>query len=496
MGGIAQLEIDNESEIEPECRDQETPGLSGSRKRDAESWWSRPCGGRDVIRLALPLMVSTFSYSVMQFCDRMFLSWHSQSSLAAALPAGIMAWTFLAFPFGLALYTNVFVAQYFGAEQKKKIGSVLWHGLILASMSIPLFAFSAIAPKLVFQWAGHEAGLIANEAVYFRYMAIGSIGNIFGAVLTSFFIGQGRTLVVMAIDVAAAGLNILLDFLLIFGFAIGTFSLEPMGIMGAAIATSIALWFKAAVAFLLVMRKKNRETFGLFDKFHFQWSLVWRMLRFGSSNGIQFLVECIGIAAFGLMIGRLGETQAAASTIAININMLVFVPIFGLSMAVSTMVGQQIGKGRPELAARATWTSLQVAVTYTFLFGMSYLLLPKIYMLGFESGKTDFEATAQLVRGLLVFVAAYCIFDSIQIIFVGAIKGAGDTMFVILTTIVCSTLFVVAGFVGQYIVGSTNGQLYWWWATLTGWIVLLCIVFGSRFLQGKWKSMKVIEHTL
>ena len=462
--------------------------------KKSETWWSRRCGGREVILLALPLMISTFSYSLMQFCDRMFLGSYSQTSLAAVMPAGVMSWTLMSFPFGVALYTNVFVAQYYGAGKLKRVSNVLWHGLILAACFVPLFIFSAVAPQLIFQWASHGATMVAEESTYFRFMAIGSIGNIFGAVLTSFYIGQGKTWLVMIVDVSAAVLNIFLDWLLIFGFTLGTYSISPMGIKGAAIATAIAIWCKALVFIFLIFRKPSRKKYGLFEGFRFQPALLWRMLRFGSSNGFQFLIECLAIAAFSLMIGQLGEVPAAATTVAISVNMMVFVPIFGLSTAVSTLVGQQIGDKKPELAARATWTSLQIGLMYTGAFGLAYLLVPDLFLIGYEAGVENFEEVRALSKTLLMFVAAYCIFDSVQIVFVGAIKGAGDTLFVVLTTIVCAIIFVVVGYTSQFLYSGENAKLFGWWTALTYWIVLLSVIFGARFIQGRWKTMRVIEH--
>ena len=169
------------------------PTLNAESEATGHSWWTRPCGGREVIRLALPLMISTLSYSLMQFCDRVFLAWYSPTSLAAVMPSGVMAWTIMSFPFGVALYTNVFVAQYHGANQNKRIGSVIWHGLILATMFLPLFITSIIWPHWIFVLAGHEGAIAAEEAIYFRYVSIGSIAHVYGGVLSSFFIGTGRT---------------------------------------------------------------------------------------------------------------------------------------------------------------------------------------------------------------------------------------------------------------------------------------------------------------
>lgn len=473
------------------------PSDSPSDPGPPETWWNRACGGREVIALALPLMISTLSYSLMQFCDRVFLAWHSSTSLAAVMPSGVMAWTLLSFPFGVALYTSVFVAQYHGANQDKRIGSVVVHGAVMALLFCPLFIASAIWPDFIFQLAGHPDDVAREEAIYFRYVSIGSIAQVLGGVLTSFFIGLGRTRTVMVVDVSVAIVNVLLDALLIFGCTYqGTTMVPSMGIQGAAIATSFALWVKAILFLVLILNRNHRARFGITRKIRFQPLLLLRMVKFGSSNGLQFLIECLGFSIFTLMVGRLGEVSAAATTVAISVSSMVFVPIWGLSMAVSTLVGQQIGNGKPDLAARATWTSLFIGLIYTGTFGLLYFLTPEIFLIGHSSGAENFEQISELAQYLLMFVAAYCLFDAGQIVFAGAIKGAGDTTYVVIVTFFCSLSFVGVGLLGYQWSLTDQGLLYWWWSCLTGWICLLLFAFGSRFLAGQWKSMTVIERDL
>ena len=462
-----------------------------------QSWWDRECGGREVIALALPLMISTLSYSLMQFCDRVFLAWHSSLSLAAVMPSGVMAWAIMSFPFGVALYTSVFVAQYHGAKKDQRIGPVIFHGLMMSLLFSPLFIASMLWPEAIFRWVGHAPDVVREEATYFRYVSIGSIAQVLGGVLTSFFIGLGRTRTVMAVDVSVALLNVVLDVLLIFGLSYqGETLLSPMGIQGAAIATSTALWVKALLFAFLIFGRGNRNQYNLNQFLGFRVDLLVRMIRFGSSNGLQFLIECLGFSVFTLMIARLGEVPAAATTVAISISSMVFVPVWGLSTAVSTIVGQQIGNGKPELAARATWTSLQIGLGYTGFFALLYLLIPDVFVLSHQSSAENSEQIGTLARWLLMFVAAYCLFDAAQIVFCGAIKGAGDTTYVVAITLVCSLMFVAIGLVGYRMQLTDVELLYWWWCCLTGWIGMLVFAFGIRFLSGRWKSMTVIERDL
>ncbi len=100
-------------------------------------WWIRPCGGRDVLRVALPLIISTASWTLMNFIDRMFLLWHSPSEMAAAMPAGMLLFTLLCFPLGVASYVNTFVAQYHGTGQNERIGSAIWQAMRIGWISTP-----------------------------------------------------------------------------------------------------------------------------------------------------------------------------------------------------------------------------------------------------------------------------------------------------------------------------------------------------------------------
>ena len=92
-------------------------------------WWTRPCGGQEVLLVSLPLVVSTISTTVMIFIDRMFLLWYAPKAMAAAMPAGMLHFTVISFPLGVALYVNTFVAQYEGAGRPGRIGPIVWQGI-------------------------------------------------------------------------------------------------------------------------------------------------------------------------------------------------------------------------------------------------------------------------------------------------------------------------------------------------------------------------------
>ena len=463
--------------------------MSGDTGRN--NWWKRECGGRDLLSVALPLFISTGSLSIMLFADRMFLLWHSAAEMAASMPAGMLHWTMICLPLGVAGYVNTFVAQYYGAGRFERIGAVVWQGLRIGFYSTPLFLCAIpLAPRL-FQLAGHEPAVCAYEILYFQTLAFGAGAGVLGETLSAFFTGRGDTRVVMYITVALTLANIALDYAWIFG----RWGFPEMGIEGAAWATVVSQWLRVVLFWVVMCSPANVRTYGLLSGRRLDVELLKRLFVFGTPNGLQYLVECGAFALVTLNMGRFGETAMAATSLAFNVNTVAFIPLLGVGVAVSTLVGQQLAKGRPDLASRATWTAVSLAAAYTGVFAVLYVAVPKAFMMGHAMGvdPEEFSAIQDLAAVLLRFVGAYCLFDALQIVLVGAIKGAGDTWFVLGNTTVVSCAAVLAGWIGSR---WFAGGLMWWWWVVTAWVAILGLTYLARFLQGKWRTMRVIEREL
>ena len=451
-------------------------------------WWSQSCGARELLVISLPLIISTISYTVMQFCDRMFLAWHSNDALAAVLPAGALSWTLTALPMGVGYYCTTFVAQYFGADQKEKIGAIVWQSIWIGILCVPIYLVIGFFGEAIFNAIGHSPELAKLEHQYFLALSIGAGAVVLDAGISSFFVGQGKTNTVMYCSFLGAGLNILLDYWFIFG----GLGLPAMGLWGAGLATTISMWCKVAVFAWLFFHPRNRSL-GTRSDWRLNLPLMGRFFYYGIPNGIQFLVEGFAITFFFMVIPTISEPASAAASVVFSINMLVIYPVFGLGMGCSTLVGQKIGEQAPELASRATWNALLLGVIYTAVFAVLYVVLPDAFLVAHSTESGDFKEIHGMVLLYLKFVAVYCIFDSIQIVFVSAIKGAGDTRFVVVVTLISSAIFVVAGSLGSRLFEAPESKVNCWWTCLAGWVLMLCVAYGARFLQGKWKSMSVIE---
>ncbi len=459
-----------------------------SLEKHAKNWWSRSCGGRDVLVLALPLIISTASWTVMNFVDRMFLLWHSTDAMAAAMPAGMVYFCLICFPLGMATYVNTFVAQYYGARRFERIGAAVWQGAWIGMLATPLFLATIPLAPWIFSAAGHEPQVAGLETIYYQILCFGAPAHILAASFSAFFTGRGQTRVVMVVGVAAALLNIVLDYAWIFGH----FGFPAWGIAGAAWATVVSQWARALIYWRWMMRPAYREKYQLVAGRCIDGKLLRRLLRYGGPNGVQLTVEVGAFAVFVLLVGRLGPDAMAATTLAFNVNSVAWVPMLGLGIALTTMVGQQIGRGHPHLAARATWTSFVMAQAYLSVMAALYLFAPDAFLLGHASGTNpaEFARLRDMTVVLLRFVAVYSLVDAMNIIFVSAIKGAGDTRFILCVTLIMAPLPMAASWIG---ITWCGWGLLWCWLVITVWICLLGAIYLARFLQGSWRKMRVIE---
>jgi MATE family multidrug resistance protein len=454
------------------------------------SWWNRPAGGREVLRVAAPLVVSSLSWTVMTFVDRVFLHWVSGAAMAAAFSASVVWFLMICLPLGICAYANTFVSQYFGARQPEQIGVIVWQAVWCALLSAPVLLLAIPLAPSIFGLAGHGPQAFQYEVDYFQILCIGGPGMLVAQAAASFYSGRGETWVVMWIDGAFAVLNVVLDYFWIFGYA----GFPEWGVAGAAWATVVSLWLKAGVYLLLMLHRRHREQFGTGRGCRLDLHLLGRLLYFGGPSGLQMLLDVMGFTAFILLVARLGPVAAEATTIAFSINSLAFMPIWGLGLGTSILVGQHLGENRDDLAATATYTSLWIAWAYMGVTSVIYVLAPGIFLHGFFAAATTLSPEDQAVERLAIillrFVAAYSLLDATFMIFVSAIKGAGDTAFVLRVSLVLSALLASLSWLS---VEVWEFGVFGSWTLITAWVWIAAITFVVRFRRGKWRSMRVIE---
>lgn len=458
-------------------------------RRAFHDWWNGESGYREVVQLAWPLFLSQGSSTILQFLDRMFLTWYSPEDMAAAGPSGMLAFAIQALFIGLVGYVSVFVAQYTGAGKPRNAVAAVWQAVYLSAISSLLILLIAPFGADIFRLAGHAPDVQQLERAFFNILIYASFVGIASSAISAYFIGKGETRIVLWVNLVGVAINIVLDYLLIFG----NYGFPRLGIRGAALATvsaQISGLLIYAIAFWRASRGAHVQNAWKIDI-----TLCRRLLRYGIANGVQFALDMLGWTTFLLLIGRLGVTALGATNLAIQINTFAFFPIIGVAMAASTLVGQNLGKDRPDLAERAIWSAIHIGLLFTGTMAVFFLAIPGwlIAPFGAKADPAEFAPVRGLAVIMLRFVAAYCLFDVGNLVFSSALKGAGDTLFVMLISTSMNVLLMLLPTLAWCIQPGGPGVLgAWSFLTLT--VCMLAIAFLLRYRRGHWREMRVIEH--
>ncbi|MEI6525868.1 MAG: MATE family efflux transporter [Planctomycetota bacterium] len=458
---------------------------------------------RELLQTAWPLMLSTGLFSITLFVDRLFLFQYSDAAAAAAMSAGTLFWSVTCLPAGICGYTSTFVAQYLGVRRVDRAMHVVWQGCLLALALSPILVLLGLFSYRLFVAFGHSPELAKFEYEFFLGLVPGACATILSSALVGLFAGSGRPIVLLYCDAIATATNVVLDYGMIFG----NLGFPRWGVAGAAIASSISLSLKCILLVIFAYWYLRNNRFGawpidssmsnkLRDIFKLDFPLMRRLIRFGWPAGVSVVAEAWSFAIIMMIVGNLGERPAAATTLALGVNVLAFIPLIGLGIAVGVLVGKYLVQSELATAQRVVQAALTIGVIYSGVFAVLYGLFPdqvmNVYAIG--NDPVRFEAIKPELKPLLYFIAAYCVFDSFQVIFSGVLKGAGDTLFVLLGHAIAGFGTVGLAIVGQKLFGWDG--LYYWWGVISVWVVVLAIIFTARYLHGGWKSKRVIEPDL
>lgn len=456
----------------------------------ATGLWQRPGGYRDIIVLALPLVLSTSSWAIQHFIDRMFLAWHDTNAMAAAMPAGMLAFTIISFFIGTASYANTFVAQYEGAGQRRRVGPAIWQAIYFSLIAGLLLPFIGLFSDTIFGWVGHEPIIMAMESSYFKVMLLGAGFTLYGSAISCFYTGLGRSWPVFWVNILITAANLVLDYALIFG----NWGFPQWGIVGAAWATVAAQGFGALLFTVLILLPRNEHQFATLSGWRPDQALFKRLMRFGIPSGVQFSLDMLALSFFAFIVGRIGTTELTATNLAFQVNSIAFMPMIGFAIATTTLVGQWLGANRPDLATRATWSAFHLTFGYMLIVATLFICMPHVFIDPFalKAAAGSFDEIRRLATVILIFVAIYSLFDTVNIIMASALKGAGDTKFVMIFSMSISWLvMVIPAWVACEVYG---GGIFAAWLCLSAWVIILGVGFMIRFLRGKWRSMRVIEN--
>ena len=435
----------------------------------------------------------------MQFVDRAFLARESMASLEAVLPASMLAYIALGFFQSVVAYSGTFVAQYHGAGDREMCRRSYFAGMVIALVSGVLMIAAIPLGGWVFETFANGAEVIARQKTYYGICTAGGV-CLFGQMAAqAYFTGLGRTRIVLWVNVIGNLVNIALDPILIFGWC----GAPRLGIAGAAYATVFATavqWAILAVAAHRATRggleagderregagretKDGRRMVGFRD-------LVLRILRFGVPSGAYSVLNSLSFTIFVFFTGRVGHVDAAVSNAAFSICYLLFAPMEGFSLGAATLVGQARGCGDDAAARKVGIRTVVLGASIAAVASALVVVFRHPLLALYEPSDPALAGDFHAIGSTLFFLmAAWQVFDAADVIVAGALKGAGDTRFVMWWMLVAA--FVV-WMPLVWIVSVVHNTMPALWGTMIGYVVLICVGSLVRWYGGKWRKVKLV----
>ncbi len=445
---------------------------------------------KQILVLAWPLIVANSFWNLQLTIDRVFLGMYSTEALGAAMAVMGVFWVPMALLQGTANYVITFVAQYFGANEHSKIGASVWQAIYVSLIGgVGILSLNLLSPWF-FGMIGHSPAIQPLEIDYYNAIAYSALPTALVAAISGFYTGLGQTRTVIGINFVGLVLNVILDYILIFG----RFGFPELGVAGAGYATALATYGAALYGFFLIFRRENETKYRMFSDWRMQFPLLKQFLRFGLPSGMQWAFEGLAFTVFLIIMGHLaqGEAALASSSISVTVMMLSVLPSMGIAQAVMTLVGQHLGEKKPREAEIATWDGVKISSIYMAMMALTFFLFPSFYASWFKN-ETNPELWAQvtlMVPVILKIVAIFTVLDSIYLNVSFALKGAGDTKFVSAVALIVPWPVMV---LPAYLVRDRADALLLCWSFVAVYSLSVTAILIARFRGGKWKSMSVIH---
>jgi MATE family multidrug resistance protein len=356
----------------------------------------------------------------MGVVDTVMVGHFSARDLAAVALGNLYFFTSIVFPMGLLMSLDPVVSQAVGAGDGPAVGRAMQRGGLLALvLSVP--AGLAMVPGGFLLTALRQPAEVVPVAAGY---ALASIPGIFPflafIVLRQTLQAMGRVAPIVVTIVLANLGNLFFNWVLIYG-KLGS---PALGAVGSGWASSISRWLML-LGLLGFSWPVLRPYLKPLRREVFQMRPLWRMIRLGAPIGIQFGLEFGAFGTIGILMGWLGTVAMAGHQVALNLASLTFMVPLGISQATAVLVGQGVGREDSSGARRAAGAGLLLGVGFMAFTAVLFLLLPEVFALIYSD-----EAEVVALAALLVPLAGvFQIFDGLQVVSSGVLRGVGDTRF-------------------------------------------------------------------
>ena len=436
----------------------------------------------NLVKVAWPSMLEAFLVSLVSMVDTVMVGTLGHEAIASVGLTSQPRLIVLALFMSLNIGVTAVVSRRRGEGNRQSANHTLRQALLVASvLSIVLSAVAVYFARPLLLFAGAQPDALEGAVTYFRIIIGGIFFNIISLTINAAQKGCGNTRIAMHTNVCANLVNIVFNYLLIGG----KFGFPRLGVMGAAIATTLG-YFTAFLIALSSVRKPDRFLYLSFkesflpDRQNFS-----SLINVGSSAAVEQVFVRIGFFIFAKIVASLGTMAFSTHQICMNILMLSFAFGDGLAVAASSLVGQSLGQKRPDMAIVYGKTAQRIGVLIGAFLCVFFICMRKVLILPFSREPGIIELGSKV----LLILSVMCPAQISQVIFSNCLRVAGDTRYVAVVSLISIGLgrTVVAYF---FTVTLQWGLLGAWFSFLIDQGCRL-IFSGLRFGKGRWTRLKL-----
>lgn len=439
--------------------------------------------GRQLFFFAIPMILSTLLQSIYQIVDAIWVGrLLGPDPFAAVSVTFPLAFTLMSIFIGLSVATNILIAQGFGAKKFDFLAKVTVNSFLLTvGLAVVFTAGGILLGRQILQLMNTPAPLLDGAYTFLAWFSVGLLflflNNWMMGVLRG--LGDGTTpLVLTAVSVV---LNIALVPLFILGFG----PLPPLGIAGSALAT-VAANLVTAVAGLLYLERKN-HLFNIFTwKYELDWSIISKVISLGVPASLQMVIVSLSFVAVMAIVNLFGPDVIGAFGIGVRIDSLAFIPAMAIGMAVSAMVGQSLGAGKPERVKETMRAAILMSTVVCFVLIAVLNLFPRQIAGLFTDKASIIDHTVPYFQ---IIGVQYWIF-SLFFLYMGAVRGAGEMVKPLWIVLGMMALRIpLAWYLGTFTPLKETGV---WWAILISTVAGMAGVW-AYYKWGGWKDRVVVH---
>ncbi|MDD4890839.1 MAG: MATE family efflux transporter [Phycisphaerae bacterium] len=434
--------------------------------------------------------VSFFGYSIP--LDTRIEPGAGEAALAAVTPSAMVCWTIMSIFIGTAGAVTTFASQALGRGDLREAGRYAWQGIYLSAGTLGVAVLSVMLSPWFFGKFTHDPLVLANEIAYFNVRIWSLPIAVLVSVLSGFFNGVHRPARPAIVGIASNVFNLAFCWLLVYGRA----GFPRLGIAGSAWASVAASALGMLVMIAFFFQPQFVRVFGTISGWPLSIARLGRLLRIGLPSAASWLMDMIGWTLLVVvLIQPLGRTEAAASNAAFNYLQIGFMPVVGVAIALSALVGKSIGQRRLRDARRFAVGAFLIAGAYQLLIGVGMIVF-RAALMRFFSDNPEVIAVGSRV---LICAGIFQVFDAMGIIYTHALRGAGDTLFMLLAYVLLNFLFFVpAGLLGTWVIAKRyypSAQPIAPWIAGTLYVIGLGLVCWRRWQRGRWERMDIFGNT-